>query len=131
MSLAAELQDLLMPTSYPHRVECVQLIETPISWVLLTGPYAYKLKRPVALEYVDQRDAQRRAALCAEELRLNRRFAPQLYLGVRAIRRIAGGLRVDGETAGDGEVIEHAVCMRQFDRREELDRLVAAGAVES
>ena len=131
MSLAAELQDLLMPASYPHRVERVQLIETPISWVLLTGPYAYKLKRPVALEYVDQRDAQRRAALCAEELRLNRRFAPQLYLGVRAIRRIAGGLRVDGETAGDGEVIEHAVCMRQFDRREELDRLVAAGAVES
>jgi aminoglycoside phosphotransferase family enzyme/predicted kinase len=129
MSLPGELQDLLVPAAYPHRVECVQLIETPISWVLLTGPYAYKLKRPVALEYVDQRSAQRRAALCVEELRLNRRFAPQLYLGVRAIRRAAGRLRVEGETAGEGEVIEHAVCMRQFDRREELDRLVAAGAV--
>ncbi|MCC7461784.1 MAG: AAA family ATPase [Gammaproteobacteria bacterium] len=131
MGLSPELLQLLAPAAYPHDVERVQLVETPISWVLLTGRYAYKLKRPVMLEYVDQRSAPRRAALCIEEVRLNRRFAPQLYLGVRAIRRVGNVLRVDGATAGDGEVIEHAVCMRQFDPREELDRLVAAGAVDA
>jgi len=125
VSLPAELRALLIPAAYPHAVDAVQLVETPISWVLLTGPYAYKIKRPVLLEYVDQRSAQRRAELCAEELRLNRRFAPDLYLGVRAITRTGGRLVIDG----GGEVVEHAVWMRQFDRAQELDRLLAAGGV--
>jgi aminoglycoside phosphotransferase family enzyme/predicted kinase len=125
VSLPAELQELLRPEAYPHAVEAVQLVETPISWVLLTGAYAYKIKRPVRLEYVDQQSAQRRAELCAEELRLNQRFAPELYLGVRSIARAAGRLVV----GGTGEVVEHAVCMRQFDRSQELDRLLASGGV--
>jgi aminoglycoside phosphotransferase family enzyme/predicted kinase len=125
VSLPAELQELLKPEAYPHAVEAVQLVETPISWVLLTGACAYKIKRPVRLEYVDQRSAQRRAELCAEELRLNRRFAPELYLGVRSIARADGRLVV----GGGGEVVEHAVCMHQFDRSQELDRLLASGGV--
>ncbi len=131
MSLSPRLQPLLAPAAYPHPVERVELVETPISWVLLTGRLAYKIKRPVRLEYVDQRTLQRRAQLCAEELRLNRRFAPGLYLGVRAIRRVDGHLRIDGENTGHGEVIEHAVCMRQFERSQELDRLVGAGGVSA
>jgi aminoglycoside phosphotransferase family enzyme/predicted kinase len=125
VSLPAELQELLRPEAYPHAVEAVQLVETPISWVLLTGAYAYKIKRPVRLEYVDQRSAQRRAELCAEELRLNRRFAPELYVGVRSLARADGRLVVDGA----GEVVEHAVCMHQFDRSQELDCLLASGGV--
>jgi uncharacterized protein len=125
LSLPPELQELLTPAAYPHAVDVVQFVETPISWVLLTGPYAYKIKRPVRLEYVDQQSAQRRAELCAEELRLNRRFAPELYLGVQTITRVHGRLVVGGA----GEVVEHAVWMRQFDRSQELDRLVASGDV--
>jgi aminoglycoside phosphotransferase family enzyme/predicted kinase len=127
MGLPAELQELLAPRAYPHPVEHVQLVETPISWVLLTGPCAYKIKRPVRLEYLDQHTPQRRAELCAEELRLNRRFAPELYLGVRTIRRDADGLRVTAD--GAGVLVEHAVCMRQFDRSQELDRLIASDDV--
>ncbi len=125
VSLPAELQDLLTPAAYPHPVAAVQVVETPISWVLLTGPRAYKIKRPVRLEYVDQRSQRRRAELCEEELRLNRRFAPALYLGISTIARVRGRLVVDGA----GEVVEHAVCMRQFDRSQELDRLLASGSV--
>jgi aminoglycoside phosphotransferase family enzyme/predicted kinase len=125
MGLPAALQDLMRPEAYPHPVDTVQLVETPISWVLLTGPYAYKIKRPVRLEYVDQRSAGRRAELCAEELRLNQRFAPEIYLGVQAIGREHGRLIVGAR----GEAVEHVVWMRQFDRSQELDRLLASGGV--
>jgi aminoglycoside phosphotransferase family enzyme/predicted kinase len=131
VSLAVELQELLAPAAWPHPVAGLQVVETPISWVLLTGRYAYKIKRPVRLEYLDQRTLQRRAQLCAEELRLNQRFAPELYLGVRAIRRDADRLRVDGDAPGGGTAFEYAVCMRQFERSQELDRLVAGAAVSA
>lgn len=127
MGLPSALQPMLDPLTYPHPVRAVQLVETPISWVLLTGSHAYKIKRPVRLDFIDLRAAVRRAELCHEELRLNRRFAPELYLGVATIRRVGEGLRID---AGSGEVIEHAVCMRQFERREELNQLLADGRIE-
>ena len=60
----------------------VELIETHISWVLLAGAYAYKIKRPVRLSFVDFSTLALRRHFCDEELRLNRRFAPQLYIGV-------------------------------------------------
>jgi uncharacterized protein len=61
------------------------LIETHISWVLLAGEHAYKLKKPVRLPFVDYATLARRRHCCEEELRLNRRLAPSLYLGVIAI----------------------------------------------
>lgn len=127
MGLPSALQALLEPETYPHPVQAVQLVETPISWVLLTGSHAYKIKRPVRLDFIDLRAAARRAELCHEEVRLNRRFAPKLYLGVATIRRVGERLRVG---AGSGEVVEHAVCMRQFEHREELNQLLADGRIE-
>jgi len=103
----------------------VQLIETHVSWVLLTGEFAYKIKRPVQYSFVDQRSLERRRFLCLEEVRLNRRFAPELYLGVCPITAGSGEARVEGS----GSVIEHAVKMRQFSRDQELDRLLAAGGI--
>ncbi|HET9864498.1 MAG TPA: AAA family ATPase, partial [Steroidobacteraceae bacterium] len=117
----------LRPDAYPHPVAQVRLVETHISWVLLTGEYAYKLKRPVRYSFVDLRSPGHRAFLCNEEVRLNRRFAPQLYLEVCPIVATHDGLRV----GGDGSAIEHAVRMRQFDREDELDRLVEKGRVET
>jgi aminoglycoside phosphotransferase family enzyme/predicted kinase len=117
---------LLRPEAYPHAVrEPVRLAETHISWVLLTGEYAYKIKKPLRLSFLDYSTLERRQALCEEEVRLNRRHAPGLYLGVSAITGSAAAPRVDGA----GPVLEHAVRMRQFDASDELAALLAAGSV--
>jgi aminoglycoside phosphotransferase family enzyme/predicted kinase len=126
-ALPDSLTSLLRPDAYPHPIAPVRLVETHISWVLLTGEYAYKLKRPVRYSFVDLRAPEHRAFLCNEELRLNRRFAPELYLEVCPIAAAGDGLRVGGE----GPAVEHAVRMRQFDREAELDRLVEAVRVEA
>jgi hypothetical protein len=118
---------LLDPAAWPGPVQGPQLVETHISWVFLTGSFAYKIKKPVRFDFLDFSTRERRSHFCEEELRINRRFAPQLYLGLSRIVRTGEGLAVDR----DGELIEHAVRMQQFDRTEELDALLAAGAVEA
>src|SRR5215472_18999017 len=121
-SIPDRLHALLYPRAYPHAVRAVDLIETHISWVLLTGRFAYKVKRPVHYPFIDLRAPEQRRLLCHEEVRLNRRFAPELYLGVSAIRRRRGEARI----VGSGHIIEHAVKMRQFPRSHELDALLGA-----
>jgi len=74
------------PACYDHAVEQVRLIETHISWVLLTGEYAYKIKKPLDLGFLDFSTLAQRQQACAEEVRLNRRLAPEIYLGVVAVR---------------------------------------------
>jgi aminoglycoside phosphotransferase family enzyme/predicted kinase len=123
-ALPEHLSGLLDAAAYPHPVRAVELVQTHVSWVLLTGEYAYKLKRPVNYPFLDMRDAARRLELCREELRLNRRFAASLYLDLCPIVRREGVARMGGA----GEVIEHAVRMRQFPREQELDLLVATDA---
>ena len=101
---------LLEPRAYPHPVDDVRLIETRISWVFLAGDFAYKLKKPVSFGFLDFSSLEARRRFCFEELRLNRRFAPALYLDVVAIVRGPDGPCV----AGAGEVLEFAVRMRRF-----------------
>jgi uncharacterized protein len=125
-ALPAHLRALLYPRAYRHAVTVVELVETHVSWILLTGEFAYKIKRPVHYPFLDLRSSEHRAFLCHEEVRLNRRFAPELYLGVCAITLDEGEARMDGR----GPAIEHAVRMRQFARAAELDRLLAAGGIE-
>ena len=103
------IRSLLDPGRYPHPVDKVELVETHISWVLLAGDFAYKLKKPVTLPFVDFGTVDRRRADCAAELRLNRRYAPDLYLDV---------VDFDGEPA---------VKMRRFDESRRLDRVCARG----
>ncbi|MBL6751765.1 MAG: AAA family ATPase [Nevskia sp.] len=119
----ALIRALRQPSAYGHLVAAVQVVETHISWVLLTGTYAYKIKKPVKLPFLDFSTLDLRLAACREELRLNRRFAPQLYLDLVPI---TGGAE-QPRLGGDGPAIEYAVRMRQFPRRDELDRLLAAG----
>ncbi|HTY93256.1 MAG TPA: AAA family ATPase [Steroidobacteraceae bacterium] len=125
MGLPQHLCALLAPEAYSHQVVAVRLIETPTSWVLLTGAFAYKIKRPVQYPFVDQRSLEHRRELCEEELRLNRRFAPELYLQVDPITMRSGHARMGGE----GEAAEYAVRMLQFDVEAGLDRLLASGDV--
>ncbi len=70
------------PARYPHPVDRVELVETHISWVLLAGAFAYKIKKPIVLPFLDYGTVDKRRSCCEAELRLNRRFAPQLYLDV-------------------------------------------------
>jgi aminoglycoside phosphotransferase family enzyme len=126
-SFPAALKSLLTPGAYTHAVSAIELVETHVSWIVLTGEFAYKIKRPVRYAFIDMRDMERRAFLCREELRLNRRFAPELYLEVCVITGEAGGARIGGQ----GQIIEYAARMRQFDRDSELDQLLEAGRVQS
>ena len=120
-ALVAGLQ---RPAAYPHPVSTpVRVAETHISWVLLTGEYAYKVKKPVRLSFLDYSTLERRRALCEDEVRLNRRFAPALYLGVAAI----GGTPEAPQVDGAGPPIEYAVRMRQFRPEDELPALLANG----
>ena len=123
MGLPAQLEGLKQATAYPHPVQRIEVVETHVSWIVLTGDYSYKIKRPVHLPFLDATRLERRHELCEEEVRLNRRLAPEIYLGVCAITSTGDGVRV-GATVSD-EPVEYAVRMRQFDRACELDRLVS------
>lgn len=101
---------LRSPNAYRHPVDETQVLETHISWVILTGPFAYKIKKPVDMGFLDFTTLERRKFYCAEELRLNRRLAPDLYLGVVPIT----GPPHKPRFGGDGNPIEFAVQMRQF-----------------
>ena len=109
---------------YDHEVGAIRLVETHISWVLLTGRYAYKIKKALRLPFLDFSTLAQRRRFCTEELRLNRRLAPALYLAVVPI----GGPRASPHV-GRRPALEYAVKMRQFDTDDELDRLVARDAL--
>ena len=91
----------------------VELRETHISWVLLKGDRAYKLKKPLRLPFLDYGSLERRHQLCREEVRLNRRLAPDVYRGVRALVPDSGGVRLAPEDAPGA--VEYAVEMRRYD----------------
>lgn len=121
----ASLPDALRdPRAYPHFVDEVQLIETHISWVFLAGDYAYKVKKPLALPFLDYGTLARRERCCREELRLNRRTAPEVYLDVVAI---AG---TPPRVGGEGAVREWAVRMRRFPQAALLDALATAHSLQ-
>lgn len=117
------IEALLSAAAFPHPVGHVELLETHVSWVVLTGDYAYKIKKPVDLGFLDFRTLAKRRHYCEEELRLNRGWAPRLYLDVVPIARHGDRYLV----GGDGEPVEYAVRMRQFDQAMRLDHLIEAG----
>lgn len=124
--LPPALAGLLDPAAYAHRPAGVELRETHISWVLLAGDLAFKLKKPLRLPFLDYGTLDRRHRLCREEVRLNSRLAPDVYRGVRAVVPAADGVRIAAED--DPAAIEYAVEMRRYADESTLDRRLAAGA---
>jgi len=112
---------LLRAEAYPHPVQAVRLIETHCAWVLLTGEFAYKIKKPVDFGFLDFSTLEKRRFYCEEEIRLNRRFAPQIYLDVVAI----GGTAQQPRIAAAEAALEYAVRMRQFPAGGLLSELAA------
>lgn len=115
------------PAAYPHDVQNVEELETHISWVLLTGEFAYKIKKPVDLGFADFSTLEKRRRFCDDELRLNRRLCPELYLEVAPI---AGSVDAP-QIGGAGTAIDYAVVMRQFPQDQLLSRLIADGEVDA
>jgi uncharacterized protein len=104
--------------------------ETHASWVFLAGERAYKIKKPLALGFLDYSTLERRRSACLEEVRVNQELAPGIYLGVRAIVRTDTGFAFasDGETR---EAVEYAVEMRRFDEADTLAGLIASETLTS
>jgi len=118
------LADALLDSGcYPHPAQAVERIETHISWVFLAGDFAYKVKKPLDLGFLDFGTLAARKACCEEELRLNRRTAPGIYLEVVPIAGSVGAPRV----GGPGEVLEYAVKMRRFEQQALASRVAAEG----
>jgi uncharacterized protein len=121
--LEAKVAALRDPRSYPETETRVVAVETHMSWIFLTSTHAWKLKKPVCLEEQDFRTLDARRFYCEEELRLNRRLAPEIYLSVVPLRAgLQGRLRV----AGEGEVVDWLVQMRRLPAASMLDALLAS-----
>ncbi len=118
-NLIAALRD---PHRYPATAQSVQLIETHISWILLVGPYAYKIKKAVDLGFLNYLSSDVRRAFCEAEIRLNRRTAPDIYLDVVPI-----GGSPEEPAFGAQPAFEYAVRMRRFESDQLLDHLLLRG----
>ena len=105
---------------YPHPVAKIRLIETHISWVILTGSYAYKIKKPVKYSFVDFSTLEKRRWFCEEEVRLNQRLAPDVYLGIVPITGSPTQPHIDGQ----GVPFEFAVKMKQFSGDQDIDHIL-------
>jgi hypothetical protein len=123
--LPAVIQALLRPGAYPHPVQRVELRQTHISFVLLAGDYAYKVKKAVDFGFLDYSTLAKRRFYCRQEVALNSRLCSGTYLGVVPIREEAGRITI----AGAGRTVEYAVQMRRLPAERMMDRLLAEGLV--
>ncbi|MGD8756955.1 MAG: phosphotransferase, partial [Desulfobacterales bacterium] len=114
------------PDIYPHAIDRIEQQDTIISKVFLTGQYAYKIKKPVNLEYLDFTTLENRKHYCEQEVHLNRRLAPDVYLGVVPITFDNGQYQLDGS----GTPFEYAVKMRQLPERLSMRNLIRRGKLD-
>jgi aminoglycoside phosphotransferase family enzyme len=119
---------LRQPGAYPVPPAGVEAIETHMSWVFLTPDRVFKLKKPVRSDGLDFGTLERRRFFCEEEVRLNRRLAPSVYLDVRPLRADANGAL---GLWPEGEVVDWLVVMRRLPADRMLDRLLATGAAQA
>ncbi len=120
MDLASLKQALLSPDPYPDHPPAIQLAETHISLVFLTGNYVYKVKKPVNFGFLDFTTLEKRKYYCEQEMTLNRRLAPSLYLGIVNITEENGQISLEGK----GRTVEYAVKMKQIPEDFLLNRLL-------
>lgn len=119
------IRSLLLPSAYPEQTGSVELVQTHVSYIFLTDRFAYKVKKPVDLGFLNFSTLDRRRFYCNEEVRLNRRLCPDIYLGVVEVRETRGRA---GFT-GTGKIIDYAVKMKRLPADRMLDRLLAEGKI--
>lgn len=118
---------MVRPGFYGTEVGTVELRETHVSWVFLVGDRAYKLKKPLKLPFLDSSTVARRHTLCREEVRLNRRLAPDLYIEVHAIVAVGDGFRLAPEE--EPGAVDYVVEMHRYDERATLAARLADGRI--
>jgi len=116
---------LLESQAYPHKPQKIELVQTQMSFILLTGEYVYKIKKPVNLGYLDYTTLEKRLFFCHQELELNRRLCPGAYLAVVPVVEEKGRFRVEGQD----KAIEYAVKMKQLPQDRMMDVLLPRGQV--
>ncbi len=116
------LQKIISESLFPGTKSGASLIETHISWVILTDEFAFKLKKPVRYDFLDFSTLELRHHFCEEELRLNRRLAPQMYLGVLPVSSTGIG-------TNDLPVLDYALQMHRMDNTREMDKLLQTGDI--
>jgi aminoglycoside phosphotransferase family enzyme len=119
------VQYLLRPSSYPHRVTSVDLVQTHISYVLLTDDYVYKWKKPVDFGFVDFSTLAKRKFYCDQELILNRRLCSEIYLKTVWLARSPNGFHLQGT----GEKVEYGVKMMRMPEDGMMDLLLAKNSL--
>ncbi len=129
-SLPPLIAAMTRPDFYPERPAAVELRQTHISYVLLAGEFVYKVKKPVRFPFLDASTLARRHDLCREEVRLNRRLAPSVYLEVTPLVRSGPGYAL-GRPGAAAQAGEFAVKMRRLDERRMLDRLIREGTADA
>lgn len=111
MATPSLIEQMMQPGFYPHPVrEPIQMQQTHVSYVFLTGDYAYKVKKPVNFGFLDFSTLERRQHFCLEEIRMNQEIAPELYLEVLAITQSNDRVELNGT----GEPVEYVLKMREF-----------------
>ncbi len=115
-----QIQHIINNCLLPDNCENIELNETHISWILLTENFAFKIKRPVTFSFLDFSTHDKREFFCREELKLNRRLEPDMYISVLPVTENRG--IVENET--DDKVIDYAVKMKRMDNRLEMDKLL-------
>jgi aminoglycoside phosphotransferase family enzyme len=120
------LQALLTPAVYPHPAPDITLVQTHISSVILAGNFVYKFKKPVNFGFLDFSDLAKRQYCCQQELLLNRRLCPKIYLGMVNVTQ-----EVDGSYAlnGNGPVVEYGVKMARMPEKQMMVHLIRSGAL--
>jgi len=126
-ALSQLVADLQRPAAYDHPVDAVEVVQTHISYVLLAGDFAYKIKKPLDLGFLDYSTLERRRYMCKEEMQLNRRLCDGVYLGVVPITCAIDGRHRFG---GAGEPVEYAVQMRRVRAERTMPHLLAAGTLK-
>lgn len=121
-----QVQAILEAGAFPGAKTGAELRETHISWVILTPEYAFKIKKPLKLHFLDFGTLEKRRFYCGEEVRLNRRLAPDMYLGVVPVGIQNGHPEIGPEYA---EPVDYAVQMRRLDSARQMDRLLPAGGI--
>ncbi len=126
------VEALLKPQAYPHEPQKIELVQTQMSFLFLTGDYVYKVKKPVDLGYLDYTTLEKRRFFCRQELELNRRLCPDVYLAVVPITMSLRGAKRRGNLLyleGEGKAMEYAVKMRQLPQERMMDVLLGQGQV--
>jgi len=120
------IEALKNPEAYDEEVNYIRLLQTHISYIFLTGRYAYKIKKPVNLGFLDFTTLEKRRFYCEEELRLNRRLCGDMYIGVLPITISGDSVKINGS----GKIVEYAVKMKELPQESLMSEMLRKGKID-